>query len=57
MPRFIIRWTINALAIALAVYFVPGIDLGGSLPRGNVFGGYCDGQRIYKYCRIRDWVN
>ena len=31
MIRFIIRWTINAVAIALAVYFVPGIDLGGSL--------------------------
>jgi len=31
MPRFITRWIINAVAIATAVYFVPGIDLGGSL--------------------------
>lgn len=31
MTRFITRWVINAVAIALAVYFVPGIDLGGDL--------------------------
>ena len=31
MKRFITRWAINALSIALAVYFVPGIDLGGDL--------------------------
>ncbi|MBT3337425.1 MAG: phage holin family protein [Anaerolineae bacterium] len=31
MPRFIVRWFINAAAIAVAVYVVPGIDLGGSL--------------------------
>lgn len=31
MTRFITRWAINAVAIALAVYFVPGIDLGGDL--------------------------
>ena len=31
MTRFITRWAINAVAIALAVYFVPGIDLGGNL--------------------------
>ena len=31
MTRFILRWAINAVAIALAVYFVPGIDLGGNL--------------------------
>ena len=31
MPRFITRWITNAIAIATAVYFVPGIDLGGSL--------------------------
>ncbi|NQU29702.1 MAG: phage holin family protein [Anaerolineae bacterium] len=31
MPRFITRWIINAVAIATAVYVVPGIDLGGDL--------------------------
>jgi len=31
MPRFITRWIINAVAIATAVYFVPGIDLGERL--------------------------
>ncbi len=31
MPRFIVRWFINAIAIAVAVYVVPGINLGGSL--------------------------
>ncbi len=29
MTRFIIRWFINALAIYLAVFFVPGITLNG----------------------------
>ena len=28
MPKFITRWFINAIAIAVAVYLVPGIDLG-----------------------------
>ena len=28
MPKFITRWFINAIAIAIAVYLVPGIDLG-----------------------------
>ena len=28
MPKFITRWFINAVAIAIAVYLVPGIDLG-----------------------------
>ncbi len=31
MKKFITRWVINAVAIATAVYFVPGIDLGGNL--------------------------
>ena len=31
MPRFITRWFINAVAIAAAVYLVPGIDLGQKL--------------------------
>ena len=31
MPRFITRWFINAVAIATAVYLVPGIDLGQKL--------------------------
>lgn len=31
MPRFITRWFINAVAIAVAVYVVPGIDLGAKL--------------------------
>ncbi len=31
MPRFIIRWFINAAAIAMAVYLVPGIQLGTEL--------------------------
>lgn len=31
MPKFITRWLINALAIAAAVYIVPGIDLGQNL--------------------------
>lgn len=31
MPRFITRWFINAVAIAVAVYLVPGIDLGTKL--------------------------
>ena len=31
MKRFITRLVINAIAIALAVYIVPGIDLGGKL--------------------------
>ncbi len=29
MPKFITRWIVNALAIYLAVYFVPGISLSG----------------------------
>lgn len=31
MPRFITRWFINAVAIAVAVFLVPGIDLGTKL--------------------------
>jgi putative membrane protein len=31
MTRFILRWTINAIALFLAVSFVPGIHLEGSL--------------------------
>lgn len=31
MKRFITRWVINAIAIALAVKFVPGINLGEQL--------------------------
>ncbi len=31
MTRFILRWIINAVAIFLAIRFVPGITLGGSL--------------------------
>ena len=31
MPKFITRWLINALAIAAAVYLVPGISLGEKL--------------------------
>ena len=31
MKRFITRWVVNAIAIALAVYLVPGIDLVGKL--------------------------
>jgi putative membrane protein len=31
MPRFITRWFINAVAIAAAVYLVPGIELGPKL--------------------------
>ena len=31
MKRFITRLVINAIAIAIAVYLVPGIDLGGKL--------------------------
>ncbi len=31
MTKFILRWAINAAAIFLAVRFVPGITLGGSL--------------------------
>jgi len=31
MPKFITRWLINALAIAAAVYIVPGISLGEKL--------------------------
>lgn len=31
MPRFITRWFINAIAIATAVYLVPGINLGQKL--------------------------
>jgi len=31
MPRFITRWLINAVSIAVAVYLVPGIDLGTKL--------------------------
>jgi putative membrane protein len=27
MTKFILRWTINAIALFLAVYFVPGINL------------------------------
>jgi len=27
MTKFILRWTINAIALFLAVYFVPGISL------------------------------
>jgi putative membrane protein len=29
MTKFILRWTINAIALYLAVYFVPGINLEG----------------------------
>jgi putative membrane protein len=29
MTRFILRWLINAVAIFLAIHFVPGISLGG----------------------------
>jgi putative membrane protein len=29
MTKFILRWTINAIALFLAVYFVPGINLEG----------------------------
>ena len=31
MPRFITRWFINAVAIAAAIYLVPGINLGAKL--------------------------
>ena len=31
MTRFILRWLINAVAIFLAIRFVPGISLGGGL--------------------------
>ncbi len=31
MTRFIVRWAINAAAIFLAIRFVPGITLAGSL--------------------------
>jgi len=30
MTRFILRWIINAVAIFLAIRFVPGISLGGN---------------------------
>jgi len=29
MTKFILRWAINALALYLAVYFVPGVNLEG----------------------------
>jgi len=31
MTRFILRWVINAVALFLAVYFVPGVNLQGGL--------------------------
>jgi putative membrane protein len=30
MTKFILRWTINAIALFLAVYFVPGVNLEGN---------------------------
>ena len=32
MTRFILRWIINAIALFLAVYIVPGVNLQGGLP-------------------------
>jgi putative membrane protein len=31
MTKFILRWVINAVALFLAVYFVPGVNLDGGL--------------------------